>query len=488
LNNTFRNCSKSTMPGPIDVEPDANAFHIARNIHICDNRIESYSGGQGISVTTHNIALTSPLFGLKIKDNYITGATKAFGTAILCRTAETISSSTVPMGIEISGNEVIDSGSVLIQPFWAIGVRDCRIKNNTFRGGTAAALGDETDADVLSYDVDIENNMFYRNGNVSGAINISSTNNLRILRNTIDSPNAGASTIGLRFVGSGVTTVSDNVSIIGNTFIKGASQTISVGVSEHTLNPATNTSYGNRVVGGSLIDQFRASDLGDADITKEVVLVDDFVSRSLSSDWTGRVGTDGQCVTPTIVAIANGAVRLTAGDDAAASMAANGCQMEGNLNWAPNNLNLSIAFRVKVNAITDVCMFVGFTDQISALEMPVTLGASDALTSNATDATGVLFDTAADTDEWCLVGVASNVDATLQFAGVAPTAGTYETWRIDITNGEVATFSRNGTVVGTAMTGAVGNFVDLAPVVAVFSRTTATRLLDVDYIRIHQRR
>jgi len=138
-----------------------------------------------------------------------------------------------------------------------------------------------------------------------------------------------------------------------------------------------------------------------------------------------------------------------------------------------------------MSAITNVCVYVGLTDQIAALEMPFTLSGTT-LTSNATNAVGVLFDTAATTDDWWLVGVAANVDATQQDAGTAPTASTLETWRIDVSATGVATFYRNGTLVGSAMTGAVTASAPLTPIVAAFSRTTAVRNIDVDYIYVQE--
>jgi hypothetical protein len=118
--------------------------------------------------------------------------------------------------------------------------------------------------------------------------------------------------------------------------------------------------------------------------------------------------------------------------------------------------------------------------------MPFTLGASDAITSNATNAVGVVFDTGADTDNWWLVGVKADVDATAQNAGSAPTANTMETWRIVVSVAGAATFFRNGTQVGTQMSNAVTANASnpLVPVVAAFSRGAASRTIDVDYIRI----
>lgn len=210
---------------------------------------------------------------------------------------------------------------------------------------------------------------------------------------------------------------------------------------------------------------------------------DDFLGDVLADQWNGRVGSDPQCVTPTILADqVRGVVRAVTGDDAAATMAVNGVQLERALNWSANQGGLVLEAKVKMSAITAAAVFVGLTDQVAALEMPFTLGAGNALTSNASDAVGVLFDTAADTDTWWLVGVAADVDAAKQDTTLAPVADTYETWRIELSSAGVATFYRNGVAIGTTMTGAVTASVALTPVIAAFSRGAASRNIDSDYI------
>jgi len=213
-------------------------------------------------------------------------------------------------------------------------------------------------------------------------------------------------------------------------------------------------------------------------------LFDDFLGDTLDAKWGSQSGTDPQVVAPAFNAQTGGAMRMTTGDDAAGDMATNGVQLEQALVWRCANGKLVLEARVKMDAITNVAVFVGFTDQVGTLEMPFTLAAADALTSNATDAVGVLFDTNAATDNWWLVGVANDVDATKQNAGTAPTAATYETWRIEISTAGAATFWRNNAVVGTAMAAAVRNSVDLTPVVAAFSRSTASRVVDVDFLDV----
>ena len=222
---------------------------------------------------------------------------------------------------------------------------------------------------------------------------------------------------------------------------------------------------------------------------RAVELRDDFLGRDIDGDlWQSRIGTDPECLQAVMLASqTSGVARLTTGDDAAATMAVNGVQMHSDLNWKAAQGGLVWEAKVTMSAITSVCVFIGLTDQIAALEMPFTLSGTT-LTSNASDAVGVLFDTDATTDDWWLVGVAADVDATKQDAAVAPVASTFETWRIELTTAGVATFYRNGSVIGSAMTGAVTASVLLTPVVAAFSRTATSRTVDIDEILTQQQR
>jgi hypothetical protein len=210
---------------------------------------------------------------------------------------------------------------------------------------------------------------------------------------------------------------------------------------------------------------------------------DDFLGDVLADQWNSQAGSDPQAVVAAINSQAGGVVRLTTGDDAAASMAVNGVQMDSGLNWRADARGLSIEFRVSISAITNVAVFIGFTDQVAALEMPFTYSVTT-LTSNTSNGCGVLFDTDATTDNWKLVGVATDSDATVQDAGVAPTAATFETWRIVLSGTGQAAFFRNGAMIGSVMTGAVTATALLTPVVAAFSRGTASRNIDLDVIEV----
>jgi hypothetical protein len=213
-----------------------------------------------------------------------------------------------------------------------------------------------------------------------------------------------------------------------------------------------------------------------------VKLFDDFLGDVLQDPWRGAAGTAG--TVPTILASGtNGRVRLAMGNDAGASMAANGSQLDaGNLNFLPSQGGLILEAHLTLDVVTDVAVFVGFTDQISALEMPWTLSGTT-FTSNQTDGCGFLFDTAATTDTIRCVGVDSDVDAATQDTSLAFAAGVSRVFRLEVTAAGAANFWIDGKQFST-MSAATTPSVKLSPVVACFSRTTTARLLDVDYIMV----
>jgi len=207
-------------------------------------------------------------------------------------------------------------------------------------------------------------------------------------------------------------------------------------------------------------------------------------STTIVDGWRSRKGSDGACVDWTVTPAANGTVVGTIGSTTA-SMAVSGTQLDAGLDWLASSGELVFEARVKLSAITNIAVFVGFTDQTAALEMPILSAASaDTITTNATDSVGFMFDTSMTTQKWWLVGVANDVDATAINSTFAPVAATYETLRIEVSTAGVATFFRNGLrIAGAPMTGAVTASIALTPVIAGFNRTTTgTPTITADYV------
>lgn len=216
---------------------------------------------------------------------------------------------------------------------------------------------------------------------------------------------------------------------------------------------------------------------------------DDFLGDVIADQWNAVEGTDSATSDSAILAGGIGGVlRLTTGD-AGTGLAADQVQLTQALQWQASNGGLSIEARFKLSAITTCWAFFGFTDLVT-LEGPVISAASaDTITTTASDAVGFMFDTRMATDNWWLVGVAADVDATHQNSGVAPVADTYAVFRIEVSSTGVATFFYNGNPIGTRMTGALTPATDLTPTISVSKTSVAASMtMDVDYFHVSMNR
>lgn len=210
---------------------------------------------------------------------------------------------------------------------------------------------------------------------------------------------------------------------------------------------------------------------------------DDFQGDVVDARYSSALGSD---VTGTVPAITlsttlPGGVVVLATGDSASSINADGVQLARSEVYVASNGGVVVEYRVRLSSITNVSAFFGFSSQ------PVTLG-SPAAASGGTIATldanavGFLFDTALTTNNWWLVGVANDVDATFQDVGAAPVANTYETLRVELAANGAASFFRNGRQVGLTMSGAVGPAALIYPKVSAFPRTTAQVTMAMDYM------
>lgn len=228
-----------------------------------------------------------------------------------------------------------------------------------------------------------------------------------------------------------------------------------------------------------------------------VVQFDDFLGDTINTDLYSNPtkGSDGATVDFAIVQDISGKLRGTTGAGAGASMAINGIQISGGLNWRASQGGLSMQARVQTAAISTLCYYVGFTDQVSSLEMPFTIS-GDVITSNATDAVGILYDTAATASTFKLLGVKNDVDTLALEASksatnltTAPVAATWVTLRVSLSSAGAASFFIDGLPVGGAnLPNAVSTNIPLAPVVAVFRRSAASTTMDIDYLAVEGNR
>ena len=225
------------------------------------------------------------------------------------------------------------------------------------------------------------------------------------------------------------------------------------------------------------------------DTTGYVTQFDDFIGDVLADQW--HIGTSSNG-TGALVEGVGGLLRLTTGSAAQTAFVShisqNGVCVDTFLNFRTDVGLLEMECKVKIDTIADVALFVGFTDQRSALELPIYSDASaNTTTWQAADAVGILFDTGMSTDVFYGVGNANGTEVTPQNLTDAPVADTYRTLKVSITAAGVATFWIDGTSRGS-VAAAVTITAPLTPVVAIAPRGSAARLATIDWIRTQQPR
>lgn len=224
-------------------------------------------------------------------------------------------------------------------------------------------------------------------------------------------------------------------------------------------------------------------------INRQVRYFDDFIGDVIRSEWAVVEGADTTTSDAAIVSGLGGTLVMTTGDSATLTYAGNGIQLTQGAfyNWKAGNGGLFFETYLKLSAITTVKLFVGFTD-LGTFEAPIEgSGTADGITTNATDAVGIIFDTSMDTDNLWGVGVKADTDATAANLGVAPVADTYIRLGVGVDKDGVATYYINGSAVGR-VANAVTTTVALTPTIAATSLAAASKTVTVDYIDVRMDR
>lgn len=218
---------------------------------------------------------------------------------------------------------------------------------------------------------------------------------------------------------------------------------------------------------------------------------DDFNQKVIdetNGQWILNSGSDAEAVDPVIATGEQGAMNMVSGD-ADGTFANDGSQIILAIPVQADSGGLIIRARLKIaTAITDVSVFFGLTD-ITTLEEPFT-NSADTVTSNASNGAGFLYDTAATTDQWWMVGVDGDTDATgIAALGVAPTADTYQDLRIEFEpDGESARFYVDDVLKGTLTAAVIAASTNLYLVACVCSTTTTSKTVTVDMLQIEHDR
>ena len=202
--------------------------------------------------------------------------------------------------------------------------------------------------------------------------------------------------------------------------------------------------------------------------------------------FTGVKTNSGTAVVTT--AVIDGAYTLTTDTSSGVDLS----EIVSGLNYRASDNGIVMEAGIKLTSVANVGVFVGFTDTTSA-EIPMSMSTAT-LTTTATDAVGLLYDTAATYQSWMVAGVKADVDSTVVQVGTtyAPVAATYQALRVQVDTNGYAYFFINGVQVGmqsliqgtgqTGLPNAITTTAPVTPVVVVYTRTSGAKVGTVDYI------
>jgi hypothetical protein len=205
----FVNVSRPNMPGAIDIEPNASAFAVVRNIHITRNTLTGIGGKAGAIGLYVPIVLRQQALSIVIEENTIENAR---GNAFLFS--------------QPAGPSPGDAAQLLMRkntvnrcagrPVWLQGVSGALIVDNHFTdAGMAALVGGERPRDMVR-GVEFKNNVFDRCGNRDAAgVQVYSVDGLHFERNQwTDCGDGSKDASVVQFIRGSAT----HVSFAGNTF------------------------------------------------------------------------------------------------------------------------------------------------------------------------------------------------------------------------------------------------------------------------------
>ena len=265
-NNYFTRCTRSTMPGAIDIEPDDNNYHVIKNISIRNNRIYDCRGGVGaITVLLPIQTFTTAPNGFVIEGNYIDdpappnnnhyGIFFEFGNPFATPPIAAITDATPNLGVRILNNyiKMPTTGPGRCIVVWNI--NDAVIADNEFVGGSTSLLG-YPGTNVL--DVSFVNNSFTRvNGTGDYAISVFTGSRIKFEGNVFK--DCGATSGAARGAIEFNTGTTSYVDILNNVFVSpnGSFTQQAIRNSGHTFTGTTNRFIGNSLIAGT--NQFVSS-------------------------------------------------------------------------------------------------------------------------------------------------------------------------------------------------------------------------------------
>jgi hypothetical protein len=242
----FKSCTKSTMPGAVDIEPDSFTFHIIKDIKVVNNKFYDIGGNVGaISVYFPTSSFTTAPSGFLIEGNNINtcAGNGIFYSQII---SGGVAESTTDACLKISNNTVTSS----YRPFSLFNCKESLIVGNSFLGSTNQALLSYNTANDNLLDCKLISNSFTLCGSSGGiGLEIFKCSRLLIENNTFN--DCGAGTPGSANAIDFNTGTSSYVTFNGNVFVSptGKTQVAIQKEAAHTFTASTNQFFENVLSG-----------------------------------------------------------------------------------------------------------------------------------------------------------------------------------------------------------------------------------------------
>lgn len=243
-NNYITRTTRSNMPGAIDVEPDANAFHIIKDITIRNNHILDCGGNvAAIAILLPGVAYSVPPYGIKILENYIQDV-PAYGIFFTYNVAGGISEATSEIALKINNNIIKNAGRSLV--IW--NASNTLIENNTIIGGGNSYIGYNT-ADYNILDCTLRDNMFV-DVDDNFAITLFTCSRVTLDGNTFKDCGDGSGSSGAIQFNTGT---SSYIKLLNNNIVSPLGVTLQAIQKEagHTFTATTNWFFNNYIGAGS---------------------------------------------------------------------------------------------------------------------------------------------------------------------------------------------------------------------------------------------
>lgn len=222
-NNVFKNCTKSTMPGAIDIEPNSGYTFIKLNaVTVSNNRFDNIGGNVGA------MAMYLPVYSedfvdhpknITIENNTFSGVFRGIHCTQL--QSASVNDSDPVINLQIINNKV-DTASD--RAFWLYGLNGVVMENNTYQNCANGSRIGWSDSNRGCNNVKVRNNTFKENGTTDGyAIQSYQSNRVQFYENTfIDcGVTAGGFGVCINFVTASVS----NIRIIDNSVVNSAGKT-----------------------------------------------------------------------------------------------------------------------------------------------------------------------------------------------------------------------------------------------------------------------